>query len=186
MDFIKVRNQMKIVILGMQGVGKTTVGKLVADELGLKYINYGDVMQEMISMNRDEFRRNAKFEDFKKIQIRAAKKIGKMKNIVLTTHTILFRKDGYYPGFPLEVLKLIKPDRIIFLYSKPADIRKRRLKDKRPGRDTTKVAEIKFEQEFAEKIAMVYGVISGVPVMYVENKEGKVKDAVERIVSVLK
>ncbi len=176
---------MKIVILGMQGVGKTTVGLEVAKQLGLKYVNYGDVMQEMIKQNRDEFRRNADFEEFKKIQLRAARKIGKMKNAVITSHAILFRKDGYYPGFPSEVLKIIKPDRIIFLYAKPTDVKKRREKDKRPGRDTTNLKEIKFEQELAEKIAMVYGVLSGVPVMFVENKQGKVKETVKKIVEAI-
>ena len=176
---------MRIVMLGMQGVGKTTVGLEVAKQLGMKYLNYGDVMQEMIKQNRDEFRRNAKLEEFKKVQIKAAKKLAKVNNVIITSHTLLFRKDGYYPGFPIDVLKLIKPDRIIFLYAKPENIRKRRLKDNRPGRDSTKISEIKFEQELAEKIAMVYGVISGVPVLYVENKQGKIRETVKKIVEAI-
>ena len=115
------------------------------------------------------------------------KEISKMdKKTILTSHALLTRKDGVYPGFPFEFLRKLKIDNVIFLYSSPKDIRKRRSKDRRVGRDTSTLKEINFEQKLAEHAAMIYSIILGVPVAFVENKEGKVKETVEKIFGMIK
>ena len=46
-----------ILVLGSQGVGKTTVGVMLAKKLNYKYVNFGDVFQKKIKQNRDYFRK---------------------------------------------------------------------------------------------------------------------------------
>lgn len=176
-----------MLILGAQGVGKTTIGKLVAEKIKYKYINFGDIFQNKIRGNRDIFRRSSSFKEFKKIQKEVIEDISKMKgNIVLTSHALLTRKDGLYPGFPFEFLKKLKIDNIVFLYSNPKDISKRRKKDKRTGRDTSSIKEISFEQKLAEHAAIIYSVICGAPIAFIENKEGKVDETVNKILKMIK
>ncbi len=176
-----------ILILGAQGVGKTTVGKKVAERLKYKYVNFGDVVQSMIKENRDEFRRKSKLESFKRIQKKAVDKILKMRRrVILTSHALLLRKDGFFPGFPLNLIKKLKPKYIIFLYSNPEDIKKRRERDKRKGRDVSTIGEINFEQKLSEHAAMIYSIIVGSPVAFVENREGEVENTVKKIIEMLK
>ena len=176
-----------ILILGAQGVGKTTIGKALAKKINYKYVNFGDLFQKEVKINRDLFRRNSNLKDFKKIQKKVITELSKMKgNIILTSHALLTRKDGLYPGFPFEMLKKLKLENIIFLYSNPKDIKKRRKKDKRKGRDVSSIDEINFEQKLAEHAAMIYSIISGVPVAFVENKEGKVDETIDKIFEMIK
>ncbi len=176
-----------ILILGTQGVGKTTVGKLLAEKIKYEYVNFGDLFQKRISVNRDVFRRSSSLKKFKEIQKEVMDEISKMKKkTILTSHALLTRKDGVYPGFPFEFLRKLKVDNIIFLYSNPKDIKKRRNKDKRKGRDISTIKEISFEQKLGEHAAMIYSIISGAPVAFVENKEGKIKETVQKIMRMIK
>ena len=176
-----------ILILGAQGVGKTTIGKLLAKKIKYKYVNFGDIAQKKIKMNRDLFRRKTDLKSFKKFQKDIMDEISKMnKKTILTSHALLKRKDGLYPGFPLEFVRKLKIENIIFLYSNPKNISKRRKKDNRAGRDVSDIKEIIFEQELAQHAAMVYSILFGVSVAFVENKEGKIEETVKKLVEMVK
>jgi Archaeal adenylate kinase len=127
---------MKIVLVSVPGGGKTTIMQMVKKELPeVKIVNYGDVMlkiaKERYGINdRDEMRKKIPVEEYKRLQLDAAKEIGNMKgDLIIDTHVSIKMQGGYYPGLPEEIAKAISPDVIIVTEYNPEDIIERRKKD---------------------------------------------------------
>jgi adenylate kinase len=172
-----------IFLLGAQGSGKTTVAKRALDSVKDKYeiINFGDILQEIIGSDRDKFRRETKYSDFQTVQKKTAQKIADMlenKNIIVTSHGVLYRESGFMPGFPKWVLDILKPGMIVIIWSKPRDIVKRKQKDEKAGvslertRDKFGLDAVFKEQEYSKQISFAYSMYCGACVKIIENPEG--------------
>jgi shikimate kinase len=74
-----------IALIGMMGSGKTTLGKLLAERLGLDYICADDYLeQKHLRSISDIFEKDGE-ETFRKMEIEVTKELSKKRNIVLAT-----------------------------------------------------------------------------------------------------
>ncbi|MCW1296706.1 MAG: adenylate kinase [Candidatus Parvarchaeota archaeon] len=190
-----------VLVLGAQGVGKSVVIQEAIKKVKEQYItvNFGDVVSEIIrekgiGNDRDKFRREAKLDFFKEIQLEAARRIAEMtkeKNVIITSHAVMYRKSGFFPGFPSYLLEILKPVAIVIIYSKPDEIEARRRRDREAGkeldrtRDTVPMEIIKQEQEYSIYITFAYAMFTGCCVKIIENPEGRLESAVDELVDAL-
>jgi len=151
---------MKIVLVAVPGGGKTTIMNMVKSLVpDIKIVNFGDVMLEIAKerhgiTDRDAMRKVLSINEYRQIQLDAARKIGEIKgDVIIDTHVTIKMKGGYYPGLPFDVVRLMKPDMITLLEFDPHDIIERRMKDitstlqKRTGRDIETPEDIELQQE---------------------------------------
>lgn len=187
-----------VLVLGPQGVGKTAVVRRAQEVLEKDFkqkfeiINFGDILQEIVGGDRDEFRRTARLKEFGKVQEKTADRISKMieddKSIFLTSHALLWRKAGFVPGFPISVLAKLKPNSIVLIMADPADVISRKLKDELSGkegkrtRDRVSAENIGREANAEELISYSYAMYTGAPVKTIINKEGRLDEAVAKLV----
>lgn len=182
---------MKVVVTGIPGTGKTTVLERAIAESGKKYIyvNYGDVMFDEaksrgLVKDRDEMRKlDPKIQ--KEIQRNAAKKIGKMENVIVDTHASILTPNGYLPGLPEWVLKEIMPNIIVILEASPEEILRRRAKDTSRKRDADDIEGIKEHQEMNRAVAMAYSVLTGATIKIIQNHDNGLEEAVKNLSKIL-
>ena len=182
-------------MVGIPGVGKTTllsemVEILKNHERNVCMISYGTLMFEVALENgltdRDLLRKLPVSEQqhFQKI---AAEKIAAHNEeiILIDTHAFINSPEGYYPGLPEHVLKIIEPTNFVSVSAKPEEIYNRRMKDDTRNRDKITLANIKKELDAQSGIIASCMVISGSPVKYVLNREGKVDEAADKIINAI-
>lgn len=153
---------MKVVVTAVPGCGKTTVLKYLEKiARNVEFVNFGDVMFEISKLeDRDEMR-SLPVEKYRKIQLAAAKKIGKMKgNVIIDTHCTIKKPEGYYPGLPEDIVRALSPDVIVLIEKNPQDILKQRRKDKSRKRDSETLGEIELQQQMNRMFAAAYATIS--------------------------
>jgi len=189
---------MLVVVTGIPGTGKTTVAnkameKLAAENIGYKMVTYGTVMfelakEEQLVGHRDEMRKlNAKTQ--KDIQKKAAERIREMSknmNVVLDTHCSIKTPKGYLPGLPQKILEELKPDVIVVVEAGAEEIDMRRQGDKSRDRDDEGVEDIRTHQDMNRNFAAAYCVISGASVKVIQNPQGRMDEAAEEMVKVLR
>ena len=182
-------------MVGIPGVGKTTllsemVEILKNHERNVCMISYGTLMFEVAQENgltdRDRLRKLPISEQqyFQKI---AAEKIAAHDEeiILIDTHAFITSPEGYYPGLPEHVLKIIKPTNFVSVSAKPEEIYNRRMKDDTRNRDKITLDNIKKELDVQSGMISACAVITGAPVRLVLNREGKVDEAAAKIISAI-
>lgn len=174
---------MKLIVTGVPGAGKTSVVKGLVEK-GWKLVNFGSVMLEIAGKkygiaDRDEMRKKIKIQDYKKIQAEAAGRIaGIGGDILVDTHAGIAKNGWHYPGLPMDQITLIKPDGILVIEASLEDIRKRREKDKGMRKRDDFPDDM---QEMNRYYVTAYSVITGAPVFYVRNKQGRLAEAIEAV-----
>jgi adenylate kinase len=179
-----------IVVTGIPGVGKTTVMKKAAEGMDINFVTFGTVMieiaQEMkLVKDRDEIRKLT-LEQQKKLQIKTAEKIAKMKNVILDTHCTIKTPKGYMPGLPEWVVKKINPIAIVLVEADPEEIYNRRANDKTRNRDPDTKEQINEHQMINRAAAMAYAALTGSTVKIVFNHDNAIDEAVKQATPVLK
>jgi adenylate kinase len=179
-----------IVVTGIPGVGKTTVMKKAAEGMDITFVTFGTVMieiaQEMkLVKDRDEMRKLT-LEQQKKLQIKTAERIAKMKNVILDTHCTVKTPKGYMPGLPEWVVKKINPAAIILVEADPEEIYNRRASDKTRNRDPDTKEQINEHQMMNRAAAMAYAALTGSTVKIVFNHDNAIDEAVKQAAPVLK
>ncbi len=181
---------MKVIVTAVPGCGKTTVlNYLRKIRNDVQIVNFGDVMLDVSRLKDRDKMRKVPVEKYRKLQIKAAKKISKMKgNIIVDTHCTIKKPEGYYPGLPEDVVKALNPDVIVLIEKNPQDIYKQRKNDKtRKGRDVESLGEIELQQQMNRMFAASYAVLSKstVKIINLRYKERRAfqhaKDAATRI-----
>lgn len=186
------------VITGVPGSGKSTVVGRALEELrkeGIEYtvVNYGDVMLELMRekegiTHRDDMRK-VPTQRYREIQREAGRRIAqvaKEKNVLVDTHCLVKKPEGYYPGLPIWVLEELKPDLLLIVEAAPEEITRRRVKDADRKRDVEVQLEIEEHQLLNRATAMAYAALTGAAVKIIQNRDGKLNEAVEEMVSVLR
>ncbi|HML06492.1 MAG TPA: AAA family ATPase [Methanobacterium sp.] len=119
-----------VVVTGVPGVGKTSLCRVVSDDLGYNYVNYGDLMlsiaesrglastdSEMFSLDID-----VQYTIWRD----AALKIKDMGRAFVDLHGVDQSSIGYIVSLPVEI---INPDIIVLIESSKDNILGRRRKD---------------------------------------------------------
>jgi adenylate kinase len=185
----------KIILVGIPGVGKTTLLTTMVEILkdhkkNVIVINYGslmfDVAKENGLTNRDQLRKLSVSEQ-QRLQKIAAEQISAHEEevVIIDTHAFINSPEGYYPGLPEHVLKIIKPDNFVSVSAKPEEIYNRRMKDDTRNRDKITLANIKKELDVQSGMISACAVITGSPVRLVLNGEGKVDETAGKIIKAI-
>ena len=188
-----------VVVTGIPGTGKTTVcNELLelADGAGRKVavINFGTVMVELSekcdkSLHRDELRKS-KLSFQSDLQTEAAKVISQRAmntegDVIVDTHMWIKTLEGYWPGLPLQVLKLLNPHMFVLVEAEPKDVLSRRFRDKTRRRDKVLEDEVAEEFLFSRFMAAACSVLTGASVKIVKNPSGKQVEAAKEVLRLL-
>jgi adenylate kinase len=185
----------RVIIVGIPGVGKTSLVSKVVELLRSKKISvnvsiFGTVMFEEAKKNgvkdRDDLRKLSVPEQ-KKLQSMAAKKIASMTDdvVIVDTHAFIATKEGYYPGLPHNVLEILTPDSFIMISARPEEIYNRRMKDTTRNRDIVSIEAIKKELDVTSAMLSTCSILCGSPIKMILNSEGKIDEVAKGIVSAM-
>ena len=185
----------KIILVGIPGVGKTTLLTTMVEILknhkkNVVVINYGSLMFDVAKQNglqdRDELRKLSVSEQ-QRLQKIAAEQISEHDEevVIIDTHAFINSPEGYYPGLPEHVLKIINPDNFVSVSAKPEEIYNRRMKVDTRNRDKITLANIKKELDVQSGMISACAVITGSPVRLVLNGEGKIDEAADKIIKAI-
>ena len=185
----------RVILVGIPGVGKTTLLARLVEILRERNIrvsvnSFGTMMfntaQEGGIQNRDELRKLPVSQQ-QELQRLAAEKLSKLDDdvVIVDTHAFISSPEGYYPGLPEYVLKIINPTNFISVSAKPEEIYSRRVNDTTRTRDMISMSEIKTELNVQAGMISACAVITGTPVRFVLNCEGKVGNAAHQIIKAL-
>ena len=185
----------RIVMVGIPGVGKTSLlvemAKVIKDhKKTVAVVSFGTLMFNVAKENglqdRDELRKLpvSRQQELQKI---AAQKITEYDEevVIIDTHAFISSSEGYYPGLPEHVLKIIRPDNFVSVSAKPEEIYNRRMSDDTRNRDKITLANVKKELDAQSGMISACAVITGSPVKYVLNREGKIDEAAEKIINAI-
>ena len=185
----------KIVLVGIPGVGKTTLLSKMVEIIkkhhkSVLVISFGTLMFEIAQKNglkdRDELRKLPVTKQ-QELQRLVAERIAAQTEqiIIIDTHTFINSSEGYYPGLPENVLKIIKPTNFVSISAKPEEIYNRRMKDDTRNRDKITLTIIKKELEIQSGMISACAVITGSPVKHILNREGKIDEATDKIIKAI-
>jgi adenylate kinase len=187
-----------IIITGIPGTGKTTVCNAVeklAKQAGEKVdvINYGTVMVKILQkykkMKRDAMRK-ADIPFQRKLQRETAEavseKIAQLEGTtIVDTHMSIKTPEGYLPGLPHYILKILKPEMFVLVEAQQREVSSRRMRDATRKRDEATKEAIKEELLFSRLMAGACAVLTGVPMKTVINAEGKQEEAAKDVLKAL-
>jgi adenylate kinase len=185
----------KIIMVGIPGVGKTSLLSKIVEIIkshgkSVSVLSFGTLMFDVAKENglkdRDELRKLPVTEQ-QNLQKIAAEKIAAHNEevVIIDTHAFISSSEGYYPGLPEHVLKIIKPTNFVSVSAKPEEIYNRRMKDSTRNRDKITLANIKKELDAQSGIISACMVVSGSPVKLVLNREGKIDEAADKIIKAI-
>jgi len=185
----------KIVIVGIPGVGKSTLVTKIVEILhsrqkSVSVYSFGTLMFEEAQKNgmksRDDLRKLS-MEEQLNLQKKAAQKIAELEDdiVIIDTHTFINTNAGFYPGLPNNILEIIKPSNFISVYARPEDIYNRRMKDTTRQRDIVSIENIKKEMAISDAMLSSCAVFSGSPMKPILNTEGKVEEAANAVISAI-
>ena len=185
----------KVIVVGIPGVGKTTVVSKVVEKLNalnksVSVHSFGTVMFEEAKKNglkdRDDLRKLT-VDEQKNLQKKAAEKIAEHQEniVIIDTHAFISTKEGYYPGLPHYVIQILKPTHFIAVSAKPDEIYNRRTNDDTRDRDIISIGSIKEELDVQDAMLSSCSVLSGSPMKVVLNTEGKVEVAADSIINAI-
>ncbi len=186
----------RAIVVGIPGVGKTTVITRATEELNnlgynARLVVFGTVMfEEAVKLgirHRDEMRKMP-IEEQRRLQEKAAFNIANMKDdiVIIDTHLFISTKEGYYPGLPLYLLNLLKPTNLVLVAAEPKEILARRINDKSRQRDLVDENDIEHELEISRIMVAACSILTGAPFAIIMNRDGMAENAVKELVNLLR
>lgn len=76
---------MNIILIGMRGSGKSTVGKLLADKLRRSLIETDELVEKKASGKLSDFIRKNGWEKFRSVESKVVGDVTKMDNVIIST-----------------------------------------------------------------------------------------------------
>ena len=188
-------NNKRVVVVGIPGVGKTTVISRTAEILNQRgtqtaVVVFGTMMFEeakKLGINsRDEMRRQS-IEVQRHMQNLAARRIADLKDniVIVDTHLFINTNEGYYPGLPLHLLEVIKPTNIVMVAADPEEIVTRRRIDETRDRDIESVEDIQYQLDISKVMVATCSVLTGCPFIIIMNSNNKINETASNIVKAL-
>ena len=185
----------RIILVGIPGVGKTTILSKMVEILknhdkDVNVVSFGTLMFEVAKENglkdRDELRK-LPVKEQQRLQKITAEKIASYTQevVIVDTHAFINSPEGYYPGLPEHVLKIINPTNFVSVSAKPEEIYNRRMKDDTRNRDKITLPNINKELDIQSAMISACTVITGSPVKHILNREGKIDEAIDKIIGAI-
>lgn len=176
-------------------MGKTTLLSKIEEtaknhQKTVSVISFGTLMFEVARENglsdRDGLRKLPVSEQ-QSLQKIAAEKIASQSSdvVIIDTHAFISSPEGYYPGLPEHVLKIIGPTNFVSVSAKPEEIYNRRMKDDTRNRDKITLANIKKELDVQSGMISACAVLTGAPVKHILNGEGKIDEAADKMIKAI-
>jgi adenylate kinase len=184
---------LRIVIVGVPGVGKSTVvEKAKAAVPGSTVQVFGTAMfDEALRLkwvkHRDEMRKLPVGKQ-KKLQEAAAARIsrGKGRVVFIDTHLFIRTPEGFWPGLPLRVIQPMKPTHLLLVEASTQEILVRRKNDTTRYRDEVTEEEVTGELALARDFLTAASLVSGAPMAFIRNGEGKSEEAANQIAALVR
>lgn len=183
-----------IIITGTPGAGKTTVLNEAISHIDsdVKIINYADMMLETgkemgLGSDHDAVRK-LPVEQQINLQKKAAENIFEKAEglTVVDTHATIKTKQGYLPGLPEWVVKILKPKTIVLVEAEPEEIIGRRKTDESRERDKEESGKIDMHQMINRSAAASSAVLCGATIKIVANHNGRLKEAAKELAEIFK
>jgi len=185
----------RIVMVGIPGVGKTTLVSTIAETLSrnnhsVSVNSFGTIMFEEAKKNgitdRDQLRKLSIGEQ-KKYQKVAAEQLAQLTDevVIVDTHAFISTPAGFNPGLPEHVLRILRPHALISVSARPEEIYNRRMKDETRNRDKITIERVKKELSFQESMVSACSVLSGAPIKTILNAEGKIEEAAADVIKAI-
>jgi adenylate kinase len=184
---------LRVVVVGIPGVGKSTVVQKAKDAVaGASILVFGTAMFDAAKSlgwvkHRDEMRK-LPVEKQKRLQKIAAQKIsrGRGKVVFVDTHLFIRTPEGFWPGLPFAVIQALRPTHLILIEADADAVLSRRREDKTRYRDLVTRDEVVEELTLARTFLAAASLVSGAPMIFLRNEEGKADEAAEHIRKLLK
>ena len=159
-------------MVGVPGVGKTSLCREAAESTGYIYINYGELMldfarKEGIASTQEEMFELPLDEQYK-LWREAANSIRDMDGVLVDLHGLDRTDQGYLISLPLEILT---PQIIILVEATYNSIIKRRINDKFRTRPLKSLKSLKEEIELLRAVVAFCSVHSGSLFELIENDD---------------
>jgi shikimate kinase len=87
-DYEDLRQKLKgtsVYLVGMMGSGKSTVGKILAEKLGYRFLDTDEVAEYMIEMPIAEFFAQGKVEQFRDVEYQVLMELAQYTRLVIST-----------------------------------------------------------------------------------------------------
>ncbi len=112
---------MKIVLIGYRGSGKTTIGKILSNKLGLKYISTDEEIVRRTGKSIPEFVKEHGWKRFRDVETQVAKALSDEDNIIIDTGGGIVLRE--------ENVKALKKNGFVIFLSAPPSVLAERIKD---------------------------------------------------------
>ena len=153
-------------LVGVPGVGKTSLCRSAARALGFKHVNYGELMLDVaisddLASNQDEmFKLDLEVQQFiwKAAAYRVREMKGPSSKILLDMHGVDLSNIGYIISLPINILT---PDLIIIVESSYENIIMRRYEDTSRIRTLENIKNVKEHMEILRMSMTACSVIYG-------------------------
>ncbi|MDG6989025.1 MAG: adenylate kinase [Nitrososphaerota archaeon] len=183
---------LRVIMVGVPGVGKSTiVSKVVSSIGGARLVNFGTIMLEVgkarrLIRDRDEIRKLPVVKQ-RQLQKVAASRIARMKDrvVVVDTHLFIKTPEGFWPGLPFEVVRAMNPTHLVLVEATSEEILMRRMSDASRYRDATTIESLAEELSLAKSFLAASSTLTGAPVNFVRNSQGRADEAAMKLVKVL-
>lgn len=188
---MKESRRLRVVVVGIPGVGKTTVVEKAAESIGAKVITFGTVMFEEARnlrwvKDRDDMRK-LPVEKQRRLQTLAAVKISRARDSVLfiDTHLFIRTSEGFWPGLPFGVVAAMKPTHLALVEATPEEIRERRASDPTRARDTLSIEALASELALGRSFLTAASTLTGAPMLILTNRSGRAEETSKELAEAL-
>jgi adenylate kinase len=167
---------MRIAVLGISGVGKSTFVQKMAQEVPLFHLQASELIKARIAKNASrpssEQLRQGPVMDNQRFMIEEfLERVSTTSELVVfDAHTIIDAPSGLVE-VPVAVFRELGLDKLVFLYDDPELIAERRAKDAARVRPLRDGAELNSHQALAHSRAEIIGVELGVPLIAIRSGE---------------
>lgn len=91
------KENQNIILIGMPGVGKSTIGRKLADKLGMDYYDTDQMIELEAGKTIPEIFDQEGEESFRELEIQASRELGNLTNAVISTGGgVVSREENYY------------------------------------------------------------------------------------------
>ncbi len=178
------------VVAGVPGVGKTSVIRKAIASMNVHYINYGDLFEHearrLLNINnRDDLRFHIPYTMYRLVDRAVLRKLEKVNRpTILDTHLIIATKYTFMPGFDMNKLNTLPVSLVVVITAPEDEIKRRRVNDKRV-RGIGIEKHINLHQHLTIDIAAQLSALKGIPFTLIENRDGRINEAAERLKNVI-